>query len=473
MRAKRFLSVAASLVFPCALWADAVVLKSGERIEGRIVRESDSEVVIEVQVSASVIDQKTFPKTEVDRVDKDSPAETRWREIEDVKPGANSRSLEGYDEPIEVLETYLTTYPDGPHNDIVKERLEQFKTERNRVRDGEMKINSQWLSAEQVEKEKYQINAMLLFERMKEAEGKNDPVSGLNAFALLERDYPGSRVYPDAVDLAVKLVPSAESEATRRLAILKRDTAAWEKGVKIASEPNRSRLIAAAKAEQAQFDQALAAAEKQGLKWGLLIPRSESSLNKIKTVAAQERKRLASINTEPMRQSLQKLDQAVESIKASQYDKAADELKEASSLWSKNEAIKGERELLTQLKSGKPAATPTPQPTASPRATATRATPTPASPSPTASPTATATPTSTPTASPSPTAEEVAVEKVPEKEVTEKPFYLSIPLALCLVAVTGLLAGITALVDRARARKEMELLDEEAREREEKQEPEA
>ena len=45
--------------------ADVVVLKGGEKIEGRITSETPAEVRIEVKVSASIVDERVIPRADV------------------------------------------------------------------------------------------------------------------------------------------------------------------------------------------------------------------------------------------------------------------------------------------------------------------------------------------------------------------------------------------------------------------------
>ncbi len=49
----------------CNLLADAVVIKGGERIEGKILSETDTEVTIQYQISASIKDDRLFGCTDL------------------------------------------------------------------------------------------------------------------------------------------------------------------------------------------------------------------------------------------------------------------------------------------------------------------------------------------------------------------------------------------------------------------------
>ena len=71
-----YLSTASAVILLAALplttrvLADAVVLKGGERIEGKILSETDTEITIQYNVTASIKDDRTVKKTDVEKVEK-------------------------------------------------------------------------------------------------------------------------------------------------------------------------------------------------------------------------------------------------------------------------------------------------------------------------------------------------------------------------------------------------------------------
>src|SRR5207244_4254730 len=112
---------------------------------------------------------------------------------------------------------------DSVHAPELKQALDDFEAERKRVQAGEAKLDGRWLSKEEIAREKYQIAASQWFNAMKSLAARGDLVGALNTFDALEKQYPASRVYPDAIDLALRVMGALEPDLDRRLQIVKAD----------------------------------------------------------------------------------------------------------------------------------------------------------------------------------------------------------------------------------------------------------
>jgi hypothetical protein len=198
-----------------------------------------------------------------------------------------------------------------------------------------------------------------LYETMKNLSAAGDLVGAMNALDQIEKKYPGSGVYPDAIELGKRVLPALQASLDQRMAKLKYDMDQWKQGVAITSEPKKSELIAAFNAEQFRYDSAMAAADKSGAKWKLLIPRSEKSLQALLTLIPTERTRLAAIDVAKPRQSIQLAGKASQSIAANDLAAAESNLNEAKTLWPANASV---ALLQTQLATLKTKAAPTQTP---------------------------------------------------------------------------------------------------------------
>ena len=145
---------ALSLLFLAAavpsLWADTVTLKSGEKLEGKVLSETEQEVTIEYKVTASITDSRTVPKAEVASIDKAGADDAAYAAVKNLQPGASSRPEETYVPIITALEGFLSTHAQSEHAPAVKTALEAFKEEQKRVAGGEVKNAGKWLTKEMV-----------------------------------------------------------------------------------------------------------------------------------------------------------------------------------------------------------------------------------------------------------------------------------------------------------------------------------
>jgi hypothetical protein len=378
--------------------ADTIILKSGEKLDGKVVGETPTQYTIDYKAAAGITDTRTVLKTEVDKIEKEQPDEIAWQTLKNLKPGPTSLPAAGYDLPIRQLQYFTTQFPKSPHAAEAAQAQQAFEEEKKRVDAGEVKINGNWLSKEEVQKERYQINGRAIFSYMQELARKNDLVGALNAFDQLEKSYPGSSAYPDAIDLAKQLVEKLRSTADQTLKNWQVQKKERDDATKNMPDAERAQTAAAQKRQEQQFDAALDAAVKGGTKWPPFQRQHEKTLTTIITKVPTELSRLNALPVAKMRQSIQLSEQGRGELAKHNLDAAENTLKDATKLWPVNElAVRLNKEVAEQKKVAK-AGTPAPAvATATPAPQAT-----PARPKPTATAAATTTPLPTPVEEPKP-----------------------------------------------------------------------
>lgn len=348
--------------------ADSITLKSGERLEGKVTKETDKDVTIEVR-SGGIVDERVVLKTDIDKLDKKSPELTAYQALERVQLGQNSFPATQYEPYIAALQAYVTQYPDSIRTIDVQKTLNDFKEEQKRVEGGEAKIDGQWLSKTEVEKEKVQINGRLAFNYMKSQAASADYVGALNTFVALEKTYPGAFVMPDAVELAQKLIPPLKAEVDRAIPEQKILKDTRDKGIKTTTNPEeRATMTAAAKKEDETAEAAATAADSAN-RWAPLVKYNAKCLTSLAARASKETTRLAALNTDKMRQSIKASETARDYLKNGNVEAANSSLKEASALWPANELAKrlakdaAEQKAAASASAAAAAAAATPAPT--------------------------------------------------------------------------------------------------------------
>src|SRR5687767_622070 len=84
-------------------YADTVTLKSGEKLEGRILNESETELTIEVAVTACIKDERVIKKSDVEKIDKVQPDLEAWNTLKNISLGEESLESIDYQRAIGVL----------------------------------------------------------------------------------------------------------------------------------------------------------------------------------------------------------------------------------------------------------------------------------------------------------------------------------------------------------------------------------
>ncbi len=337
-------------IAPAPLRADKVTLKTGETLEGTVIRENEAEIVLEYAVSASIIDEKTIPRSEIATLDKTPKDAVDYARIRGIKPGPNSHSATGYDGLTSQLAAFLAKHPKSDHTAEVRTTLTELIKERERVKLGDIKWNNRWYTPEEIEQEQYQINAFKVYQAMRDQASRGDFVGALNTFDRLETAYPGSRSYPDAVELAQTLVQRLNVEIDRVLPIVKHQNEQFEANIILLKEHDKALTLAARKQEIANAEAAMAAASKARLKWPPLLPIIPKSPEDLRRILPKETERLRTLNVADMRASIAAAESIPAALAAKDGVAAEDRLNNARTLWAANEMVTRQAPAVAALK---------------------------------------------------------------------------------------------------------------------------
>lgn len=320
-------------------FADTITLTTGEKVDGKIVGETATELTVEVKVSAAVTDERTIPKSTVAKIDKEQPDEIAWLALKNLKSGVNSLPAAQYDAVLRPLQGFLNEYPKSAHATEASAVLAIFDGEKKRVEDGEVRIGEKWLTKEEVDKERYQIGGLLTYQYMRSQRAAGDLIGALNSFDQMEKTYPGAKSFPDAVAAALESLAQLKATVERAQQTFQTNKAEFDAGVDASSALQKPQLLAARQRELAQGEAALAAADKAKLKWPVLVARSDKNLDAIAKKIPTEAQRLARIDVAKLRQSAQLADQAQKEL-ADKDAAALATLTKALALWPLNELAK-------------------------------------------------------------------------------------------------------------------------------------
>jgi predicted negative regulator of RcsB-dependent stress response len=388
-----------------ALRADTVILKNGDKLEGKILGETDTELTMSVQVTATIKDERTVKKDEIEKVLKIQPEEEAWAALGNLTPGNESLERDDYDRVKAALQYFITSFPQSGYAKVAKERLDLFTAEQKRVNDGEVKLDGKWLSKENVQEERVQVGGRILLNRMKRAAGAGQLTDAMAIFDQMEKGFRGSAGYPDAIELARRILPSVKAAVEQRQAQVKRRIADEKQRLTTSKGAEHDQLDALIKQEQATTTATLAAIERAGVKWLPLQPANERSLTALAARTTAETTRLNGLNTEKMREAVKAAEEAATALSIGKPEDAGKALQAATAAWPEYERTKRlQVKLNDSKKTTAPAKAPTPTPTPKPK------------------------PSSSASANPAP------VVPVGEPEPEEKPFYKR-PVFFIVVAV--------------------------------------
>ncbi|MEO6786047.1 MAG: PTPDL family protein [Chthoniobacteraceae bacterium] len=372
MRINRIISAALPFILClCAsLRADTVILKSGEKVEGKILSETDTEVTIQFQATPTIKDERVIKRDEIEKIEKVQPDEEAWAPMANLVIGNESLERDDYGRAIAALQYFVKSFPQSTHAAVAKQRLEQFFAEEKRVYAGEVKLDGKWRSKEQVQEERVQVAGRILLNRMKRAAAAGQLTEAMAIFDQLEKGFPGASSYPNAVELGRSILPTVKVSVEQRQAQLKRRIADEKQRLTTSKGAEHNQLDALIKQERATTAAAIAESERLGLKWLPLYPANEKSLTALATRVTSETQRLNGLPTEKMHESVKAAEQASAALSIGNFDSAEKALRDATTAWSANELAKRLQTKLVDAKKATSApktATPTPTPKPKPK----------------------------------------------------------------------------------------------------------
>jgi outer membrane protein assembly factor BamD (BamD/ComL family) len=276
-----------------------------------------------------------------------------------------SYSSDTYDQILASLNAFLTNYPTSAYAPEIKKLAGTFADEQKRVDAGEIKYLGQWLSKDEAAKRSVQIRGLEFYNTMQQQAVAGDLVGAMQTFTSIQQDYNTTRAYPGAVTLALQVLTRLQQDLAVRLQTVKDDQVQLKNTIDATAEPEKSNIIAEAKAEQDRNNAIIAAAVSSGAKWVPLIPRSELSIETLQRTAAAEYAQLSAVTVASMNLSITKVDAARTAMSSGDYATADSLLKEATTLWAQNEAAHywGDQlktKMSTPAPGGAAAATPRP-----------------------------------------------------------------------------------------------------------------
>lgn len=372
MRVLRFLIAALPFILcvSASLRADTVVLKSGEKVEGKILKETDTEVTVSVQVTATIKDERVIRRDEIQTMEKVALDEEAWAPLAAVTLGNESLERDEYGRAITALQYFVKSFPESTHATLAKQRLDQFFAEEKRVYAGEVKLDGKWLSKDQVQEERVQVAGRILLNRMKHAASAGQLTEAMAIFDQIEKGFPGASGYPDAVELARSILPLLKVAVEQAEARLKQNTEDKKQRLATSKGAEHAQLDALIKQENARTDAIIAAAEHAGVKWLPLQPAMDRSLKALASRTASEGQRLNGMKTDKMHESVEASEKAAAKLSVGKFDDADKALSDATSAWPANELAKRLRVKLAEAKNASAAQktpTPTPKPTPKPK----------------------------------------------------------------------------------------------------------
>lgn len=348
-----------------------IELKDGTRVEGKILSVTAQGVLMDVQTSATIREEKNYPRAEVAKIQRAGKDDLAFAEVAEISVPATADDPAVYDALLEQkVRPFLKNYTYSKHMPEARKLAATLEAERARLAAGEVKVDGQWISASAAGPDKAELEGRIQLSKMKSAA---DPAASLMAFDTLEKNSGLSSSYPEAVKVARSSVEKLRTAVVRARADLERRTREQEQGLQLASLDRKMQMEAGIAQEKASIAAQVARSRQTGAKWLPLLP-DQQVLDELSRLADSEETRLAKLDDASMASAVAAVAEAKRQIDAGQLAEAKASLERAEKLWppyallapAKESLKKAEADAKELAAKSEPLATPTPTPAPTP-----------------------------------------------------------------------------------------------------------
>lgn len=299
---------------------DVVVTKSGQRYEGKVISEDATSVTMEYRPTPNTRDTRTINKSDIENLIRLTPSQAEFEELKlgDTLPTDDLLSSADYERIIQdQLRGFVNKHKGTPEAEKVEEMIKELSAEKERVSKGELKVDGKWLSAEDVRRDAYEIEAYRLRKAMNEAAAAKTETPYLNALRLfeqLQKQYPASINFVKGVAEAIEIIDNYTKQLNGMMAEQPILAKQREAGMKALTGPDASATKAAVEQEIASFKAQAADDKKNKVKWAAIYKYDLPSLKAALDVAIKERTNLGTLDVVTLQEENEKLTGILRSI---------------------------------------------------------------------------------------------------------------------------------------------------------------
>jgi len=300
-----------SLTVTVTSFADVVTLKDGTSVEGRIIVEGSDILRIEVQVTPSIKETKTYSMTDVAKVEKTAPDKLAFAAITELLPTRSLMTASDYDQMIkDGPKKFLSSFPDSEHRTEVEKILADLEAEKERVQRGGIKLDDEWIDREERQLYRFAVDARVRLNRIRQKAAADNLIGALRDFQTMGNSFAETPAYVTAVEEAQAIISNWGGTLQRKLAnadiLNQRDDAS----LKLATEDQRRRTQEARDAERQRFSELLKKEKEQGVVWLSVSDRDRQSLENAISIAKSQLDRLRSMDLAGMKKQAEGLTEA-------------------------------------------------------------------------------------------------------------------------------------------------------------------
>ncbi len=318
------------LVLPLAsLWADSIELRDGTKVDGKILSVTAETLLMEVQTSPTIREEKSYPRSEVTKMQRATQDDVAYAEVTALTVPSTANHPAVYDAPLERVRAFMTNYAYSKHIPEARKLAAVLESERARVAAGEVKLDGAWVAADASPAESTELGGRVQLAKMKES---SDPIAALTSFEIIEKNHITSSAYPESVKVARDSLVKLRTNLLRAQADLDRRNREQEQGLQLASVDRRLQMEQGMAQEKAAVQAQVERAKQSGSKWTPVLLDAKLFAD-LSTRVESEEARLSKIDIETLAAGATAVNEAQRQLAVGDLTAAKASLEQAREAW--------------------------------------------------------------------------------------------------------------------------------------------
>ncbi len=281
--------------------ADIMVLKDGKRLEGNILNEAPDTVRMRYRLTEKIWDEKDFSRADIAEIIRQTPSEVALKEqkLKELLPTKDLMGADEYERLIQDrLRPFVNQFAGTPEAAEVEQIIKELQGEKEKVVSGQLKMDGNWLTAEEVKRDDYNIRALRLRNEIKVLAESKKWEEWIAALRLYDRfidpaaGFIASTHYPLLLNEIKELLTKYEGELNRMAReqpiLLKNQ----QEGVAKMIEPDKSRTEADIKNKYDSWKANYEGEKRNRIRWLTPYRLDAASLTEAQKVVSAERSKL-------------------------------------------------------------------------------------------------------------------------------------------------------------------------------------
>ncbi len=234
--------------------ADTITLKNGDVYDGKVIRQNDETVTLEINVTRTIKDERTIAKADIESIDRKSTLDKDFDKVKGFVPTPSQLPEEEYTRRIAALEKFIEAYPRTRNGRAAEKILATLQEERSTIRSGGLKVGKRLFSASEYEANAFAIDAEITEEEIREELEGRRLVEALRLFEEYEKEFGAAEARRELTSLILPALRTYKTDLLSSLASLDRRIARRKAGLELMAPEDRAVTERAISVENNRLD---------------------------------------------------------------------------------------------------------------------------------------------------------------------------------------------------------------------------